>query len=111
MARKFAEQFYASKVWHDTREYVLKRDCYLCRDCQTLPAEEVHHIVWLTPDNINDPKVSVNPANLISLCRGCHRLRHDKQTRTSPKAKPLCETTRIIFDDDGNIIPPGDMTK
>ena len=30
------------------------------------PAEEVHHKKELTPDNINDISVTVNPNNIIS---------------------------------------------
>ena len=41
-----------------------------------VPAVEVHHITELTPDNINDPSVSLNLDNLVSLCRECHRARH-----------------------------------
>lgn len=37
------------------------------------PAEEVHLKKELTPDNINDISVTVNPDNLISLCGDCHK--------------------------------------
>ena len=35
-------------------------------------AEEVHHKKELTPKNINDISVTVNPNNIISLCDDCH---------------------------------------
>jgi 5-methylcytosine-specific restriction endonuclease McrA len=41
-----------------------------------VPAVEVHHITELTPDNINDPSVSLNLDNLVSLCKDCHADRH-----------------------------------
>lgn len=58
----------------------MHRDSFLCQDCLSegryTPAEEVHHIEPLTPENINSPSVSLNPDNLISLCRECHKKRH-----------------------------------
>jgi len=83
--KPWSEFFYKSKQWQHTREYVMKRDNYLCQDClakgiQT-PAEEVHHIIELTPENIDDQSISLNPDNLVSLCRECHRARHDHQQR------------------------------
>ena len=71
MAQRFSKAFYNSKQWADIREYILKRDNYLCVQCGH-PAEEVHHKVWLTPKNIGDPNVTSNEDNLISLCKDCH---------------------------------------
>ena len=45
------------------------------------PAEEVHHIKELTPDNIDDASVSLNIDNLVSLCRECHQNRHRNKSR------------------------------
>lgn len=58
----------------------MKRDKYICQDCRKAgkvkAAEEVHHIIELTPDNINDPAITLALDNLISLCRKCHGARH-----------------------------------
>ena len=35
----------------------------------------MHHIIELTPQNIHDNNVSLNPDNLMSLCWRCHDLR------------------------------------
>ena len=72
MAKEYAIQFYGSKDWKLCRAYVRKRDGYQCQLCTSGSAEEVHHIIELTPENINDPKIALNPDNLISLCRQCH---------------------------------------
>lgn len=77
MARKFAKAFYRSKEWERVRQYVLLRDKFLCRHCGA-PAREVHHIIPLSPDNIWDPSVTLNPDNLISLCRDCHMREHER---------------------------------
>ena len=78
--KDFARGFYKSKAWQRVRDNTMKRDAWLCQDCLArgvyTPAEEVHHIKELTADNINDPEVSLNMANLVSLCRECHRQRH-----------------------------------
>lgn len=57
----------------------------LCEDCakkgKVTPAEEVHHIKFITPENINDPNVTLNWNNLVALCRECHRKRHGARQR------------------------------
>lgn len=57
----------------------------LCEDCmkegRVTAAEEVHHIKFITPDNINDPNVTLNWDNLVALCRECHRKRHGARQR------------------------------
>lgn len=74
MAKPFAKSFYTSSAWRHTRRLVLHRDHYTCADCDGR-ANEVHHIIELTPDNIHDPKIALNPDNLISLCSACHKRR------------------------------------
>ncbi len=83
--KDFAKSFYKSIQWQKVREYCMTRDARLCVDClkngQYTPAEEVHHITELTPDNINDPNISLNPDNLVCLCRECHKKRHGAHQR------------------------------
>lgn len=71
MAKDYAKAFYASKAWKQCRAQVLRRDLYTCAECYGR-AQEVHHRTELTPTNINDPMVSLNPDNLVSLCHDCH---------------------------------------
>ena len=71
MAKDFAKSFYNSKLWKQTREYVLKRDNYMCVKCGG-PASDVHHKTHLTPQNINDMNIAVNPDNLECVCKDCH---------------------------------------
>lgn len=97
MAREFAKKFYKSRQWQRAREYVLKRDRYLCVKCGN-PAEEVHHKEHLNESNINDPEIALNPDNLQSLCKDCHFREH---------AQKRDEAVRegYMFDEDGNIVP------
>lgn len=98
--KDFAKKLYSSKAWKNVRDVVKKRDAYLCQDClrsgMYTPAEEVHHIVELTPENVNNPLVSLNPDNLISLCRECHRKRHTRQETFKRKR-------RFIVDQNGKV--------
>lgn len=84
MARDFSRSFYKSKEWKQTRDYILKRDNYLCVKCNN-PAEEVHHKIHLNPANIDDPRVTMNPDNLISLCKSCHFEAHRGEHSTGRK--------------------------
>lgn len=101
MARSFAKSFYNSKEWEQTRLYVLKRDKFLCQDCGK-PASEVHHITHLTPQNIGDVSITMNPANLVSLCRECHFQRHKGE---HGKGRMTKESNPYTFDENGMLIP------
>ena len=101
--KPWAKKFYKSKAWQQCREYVMQRDHRLCVDCSKTglitPAEEVHHIIELTQENISDPAIALGPDNLVSLCRECHKKRHGAHD-TSER--------RYIIDEFGRIIlPPG----
>lgn len=75
MAQEFAKAFYNSNSWKQAREYCMMRDHYSCVKCGRA-AEEVHHKKHLTPKNINDPLITINPSNLICLCHDCHMKEH-----------------------------------
>lgn len=46
-----------------------------------VPAVIVHHKEHLTQENISDPSISLNPANLQALCRQCHGEEHGNEKR------------------------------
>lgn len=72
MAREFARKFYNSPAWQDVRLSVLCRDRWKCRICDAA-ATEVHHRIRLTPENIDDANITLNPDNLI---RAVYELSH-----------------------------------
>ena len=75
--RDFARKFYSSKAWKRVRRYVDEdRDHKLCQRCGK-PGRIVHHKKHLTPDNIDDPYISLNPDMLETLCEECHSIEHN----------------------------------
>ncbi len=108
MARAFAKAFYRSKEWSQVRQYVLIRDKYLCRNCGA-PAEEVHHIKHLTPDNIWDASVSLNPDNLVSLCRDCHFAVHKRDIAEGVARSNRERARRRILREDGTYFDENGM--
>lgn len=100
MAREFSKNFYNSKEWENTRNYILRRDLYLCQDCGKA-ASEVHHIEHLTPENIGDVTITMNPDNLVSLCRECHFNRHRGE---HGKGREIKENYPYTFDENGYLV-------
>ena len=59
----------------------------------------MHHIVYLTEENINDPSVSLNMENVETLCKKCHDEEHISQEATAEGLR---------FDKQGNLIKRGE---
>lgn len=98
MAKEWAKAFYKSKVWQQCREGYIASVFGLCERCQR-PGYIVHHKELLTPQNINDPEVTLNWEKLEYLCQDCHNKEHfsnDKSVREGLK-----------FDHNGNLIEVG----
>ena len=93
----FAERFYKSRPWQDCRNAYAKSVGGLCECCMRQgvykAGEIVHHKIHLTPDNINDPNITLNWDNLELLCRECHASMHDNRRRRYK----LDELGRVIF--------------
>lgn len=96
MAQGWSKQFYNSSHWQKQRIYILQRDNFMCTEpgCRR-PAEEVHHIIELTEENINDLNICLNENNLRSLCGQCHK-RITKEMHSKGSILP-----RVGFDEDG----------
>jgi 5-methylcytosine-specific restriction endonuclease McrA len=72
MAKEYARKLYNSKQWKALRKEVLHRDRYNCKICYGR-AQEVHHIIEVTINNIDDENITLNPNNLMCLCGDCHK--------------------------------------
>lgn len=80
MAKEFAKKFYHSKEWKKCREGYILSVHGLCEKClakgRYTPGFIVHHKKELTPDNINDPYITLNWDNLEYDCLECHNKEH-----------------------------------
>jgi len=94
MAKEYSKAFYNSKPWKTTRQAYYKSQFGICEICGGV-GEEVHHIIPITPFNINDPSVTLSWDNLQLLCRSCHEIAH---TGTKPTAEG------ITFDSFGQVV-------
>ena len=75
------ERFYVSWTWKKCRKAFAESKGKLCERClkrgiiepgsKDRPLE-VHHKTPLTADNVHDPNVALNWANLELLCKRCH---------------------------------------
>lgn len=78
--KEFARQFYKSKAWKDCREGYISSVNGLCERCikkgKIVPGKIVHHKVTLTPENINDPTITLNWELLEYVCQDCHNQEH-----------------------------------
>ena len=94
--KDFAKSFYKSKAWQRCRAGYVKSVGGLCEDCLKkgiyTPGEIVHHKIHLTPENINDPNISLNWGNLKLVCRECHALEHKDSD------------ARYLFDELGRVV-------
>lgn len=76
--------FYSTAAWVNCRTAYAKSRAHLCERCLAKgiikTGEIVHHIIELTPDNINDPQITVNWDNLMLVCRECHADIHKEET-------------------------------
>lgn len=83
--KEYAERFYSSNTWKACREQYRKSKRYLCERCLERgvikPGEIVHHRIQITPDNIGIPEITLNPENLMLVCRDCHAELHGNKKR------------------------------
>ncbi|MEG2246433.1 MAG: HNH endonuclease [Peptostreptococcaceae bacterium] len=104
MAREFSKRLYQSKAWKECREYIFKKYHGLCNECGK-PGEEVHHIKFLTPSNIDNTDITMGEDNLVLLCKNCHFKKH---RNTNPLVKNFKKPKRYTsngtyFDEEGNL--------
>lgn len=99
MAKEFAESFYKSRRWKDTRRAYMKSKGGLCERCLKkglyVPADIVHHRIYIGPENIGDPSITLAWKNLEALCRDCHAQEH------------LGTEKRYTVDEYGRVTPRG----
>lgn len=104
MAKKFAKAFYKSRSWRLCRESYIKErvaaDGGLCEQCRERLGYYVHHTVLITPENINDPGVTLNHDLLEYVCKPCHDREEGHFLDRGDRGK-----ARYSFDESGNPVP------
>ena len=95
--KPFAEAFYNSPAWKQTREEYKRSVGGLCELCWSEGIVKagaiVHHKTPLTPENINDINIALGWDNLQLVCRDCHAKIHDRRQ----KRYKVDELGRVIF--------------
>lgn len=108
MARDFSKHVYHSARWAHLQQVAMQRPntttgycpSGMCERCyqhgSLVPAKLVHHIKPISPENVNDPSITLNLDNLMRLCQDCHAAVHS----SNPDVRPA----RYAFDESGNLI-------
>lgn len=86
--------FYRSPRWRKARAAYLEQRHHMCERCGR-PATFVHHRVYITPENVGDPSVTLGFGNLEALCQECHNREHFGTGCTAPG---------LTFDSRGNLV-------
>lgn len=94
MAKEWAIAFYKSKAWQDCRDAYFVCRYGLCERCGR-PGKIVHHKMCLTPQNINDPDITLNWSNLELVCQDCHNEEHHCADAT---------VEGLMFDENGDLV-------
>ena len=80
---KTTDNFYKTTAWYNLAKAIKKERggiCELCIQQGIVTAGEiVHHKVPVTPENMYDASVTLDPNNLMLLCRPCHGKIHSKK--------------------------------
>jgi 5-methylcytosine-specific restriction endonuclease McrA len=94
--KPYATSFYKSKQWKDCRKAYASSKRYLCERCLAKGiykhGDIVHHKVYITPDNITNPMITLDWNNLELVCRDCHAEEH------------LGNTRRVTVDEAGRVL-------
>ena len=82
MAQSFARRLYTSKAWIDLRFNLIIERGPICQRCNKVMVDTSkligHHSVTLTPQNINDINITLNPKMIELICFDCHNAEHKR---------------------------------
>ncbi|MDS1005308.1 HNH endonuclease [Clostridium sporogenes] len=82
MAQEFSRKFYKSKEWGNFRKIILAERGPVCQQCKKIIREskhiQLHHKEELTPTNVTDVNITLNPDNIEVLCQECHNKLHGR---------------------------------
>lgn len=95
MAKDFAKNFYRSSAWKKCRASFIISKHGLCERCNCKAGTIVHHKIYLTPENINDPYITLSFDNLELTCQDCHNKEHMSGDVTAEG---------LMFDENGDLV-------
>lgn len=84
MIAKYAilQSFYASETWINFRLLLIVERGPYCEKCGKLIAHPIeiigHHIIELTPENVQNHNISLNPDKVLLVCHDCHNVIHGR---------------------------------
>ena len=67
------------------------------------PAVIVHHITPITQQNIDNPAITLNPDNLMAVCKPCHEEIHGEIGEGVLNGREQLPQ-RVGFDEYGNVV-------
>lgn len=85
MGYKSKADFYGSREWKNCRAAYTSYRKGLCERCLQrgiyTASDIVHHKKYITPQNLNDPSITLSWDNLMLVCRDCHAKIHSRDKR------------------------------
>lgn len=76
------QSFYASEKWQRFRAIIINKRGMVCEHCGQLITNvgdlTIHHINELTPENVDDVTISLNPENVVIVHHDCHNKIHKR---------------------------------
>ena len=74
--------FYAGDTWINFRLNLIAERGPYCQVCKKRIARAIeiigHHKIELTPENVHDAMISLNPDNVYLVCFDCHNIEHKR---------------------------------
>lgn len=95
MAQWFNTPFYKSSAWKKCRKSFIEYRHSVCERCGN-PGWHVHHKIFLSELNINDPNITLSFENLELLCDSCHSKEHHPRRRSTRHD--------VMFDENGDVV-------
>ena len=95
MAKEYSKPFYNSSAWRKLSDYIRESRNHTCEECGEF-ASQVHHVIEITPSNINNTSITLNEDNLQLLCEDCHNKKRKKEEDINKGLK---------FDVNGDLVP------
>jgi len=95
MAQWFNTPFYKTTAWKRCRRSFIEHRQGVCEKCGRA-GWHVHHKIYLTETNINDPEITLSFDNLELLCDSCHSKVHH------PRKSSVRDD--VMFDSNGDLV-------